>query len=68
MILAIEPMINLGTRYIFTDDDGWTIRTSDKKPSVHFEHNVCVKKGNPIILSDYLLIEQAERENANLSS
>lgn len=68
MILAIEPMINLGTRHVFTDQDGWTIRTTDGKPSVHFEHNVCVKKEQPIILSDYSIIELAEKNNSNLLS
>jgi len=44
MVLAIEPMINLGTREIYTAPDGWTIHTRDGKPSAHFEHDVCVKK------------------------
>lgn len=68
MILAIEPMINLGTRHIYTDKDGWTIRTIDGKPSVHFEHNVVVKKNSPIILSDFSIIEEAEKKNADLFS
>ncbi len=68
MVLAIEPMINLGTRRIYTDDDGWTIRTEDAQPSVHFEHDVCVKKGKPEILSDYTPIEVAEKANPNLNS
>jgi len=68
MVLAVEPMINLGSRHIYTDSDGWTIRTEDGQPSVHFEHNVCVKKGTPEILSDYSPIEKAEKANANLNS
>jgi methionyl aminopeptidase len=68
MVLAIEPMINLGTRHIYTMDDGWTIVTEDGKPSVHFEHNVCVRKGQPDILSDYTPIEIAEKANPNLNS
>jgi len=68
MVLAIEPMINLGTRHIYTADDGWTIVTEDGKPSVHFEHDVCVRKGRPDILSDYTPIEIAEKANANLNS
>jgi methionyl aminopeptidase len=68
MVLAIEPMINLGKRNIYTDDDGWTIRTQDGKVSVHFEHDVCVKKLKADILSDYTEIEKAETANINLNS
>ena len=66
LVLAIEPMINLGKRNVFTDDDGWTVRTKDGKPSVHFEHDVCVRKEKADILSNYSIIEQAEESNANL--
>lgn len=68
MVLAIEPMINLGTRRIYTADDGWTIVTEDGLPSVHFEHDVCVKKGKADILSNYANIEAAETANINLNS
>lgn len=67
LVLAIEPMINLGSKNVYTEHDGWTVRTSDKKPSVHFEHDVCVRKGQADILSDYSIIEAAERKNSNLS-
>src|SRR5688572_27715854 len=66
LVVAIEPMINMGKRNVYTEEDGWTVRTMDHKPSVHFEHNVCVKKGNADILSDYSIIEAAEKANANL--
>ncbi|HEY8388264.1 MAG TPA: type I methionyl aminopeptidase [Parasegetibacter sp.] len=66
LVLAIEPMINMGTREVFTDSDGWTVRTKDGKPSVHFEHDVCVRKGKADILSDYSIIEAAELANPNL--
>ncbi len=66
MVLAIEPMINLGKKDVFTDDDGWTIRTRDGKASAHFEHDVCVKRGKADILSDYSGIEEAERKNPEL--
>jgi methionyl aminopeptidase len=66
LVLAIEPMINMGKRDVYTEDDGWTVRTVDGKPSVHFEHNVCVKKGKADILSNYLPIEKAEESNPNL--
>ena len=66
MVLAIEPMINLGKKEVYTESDGWTVRTSDGKPSVHFEHDVCIKKGKADVLSDYRPIEEAERANENL--
>ncbi|MEI6946082.1 type I methionyl aminopeptidase [Paraflavisolibacter sp. H34] len=68
LVLAIEPMINLGTKDVFTEPDGWTVRTRDGKPSVHFEHDVCVMKGKADILSNYQPIEEAERANPNLYS
>src|SRR6201996_3339688 len=66
LVLAIEPMINLGRREVYTESDGWTVRTSDHQPSVHFEHDVCVKKGKADILSDYSIIEAAEKANPYL--
>ena len=66
LILAIEPMINLGKKEIFTESDGWTVRTADHSVSVHFEHDVCVAKNKADILSDYTEIEEAERNNPNL--
>jgi methionyl aminopeptidase len=68
LVLAIEPMINMGSKDVYTEDDGWTVRTKDGKPSVHFEHDVCVKRDKALILSDYSIIEKAERENTNLSA
>ena len=68
LVLAIEPMINLGTRKVYTEDDGWTVRTEDHKPSVHFEHDVCVKRGKADVLSNYAPIEAAEKANVNLFS
>lgn len=68
LVLAIEPMINLGTKDVFTENDGWTIRTEDGKASVHFEHDVCIKKGTALVLSDYAPIEAAEKANSNLNS
>ena len=64
-VLAIEPMINLGTKDVYTEDDGWTIRTTDNKCSVHFEHDVAVMKGKADILSDYSIIEAAENSNGS---
>ncbi|MNR04929.1 Methionine aminopeptidase 1 [compost metagenome] len=68
LVMAIEPMINMGTKDVFLDKDGWAIRTADGQPSVHFEHDVCVKKGQALILSDYSIIEAAEKANANLNT
>ena len=68
LVIAIEPMINLGRKEVYTDDDGWTVRTKDGKPSVHFEHDVCVMKNKADILSDYAPIEAAEKTNINLFS
>jgi len=68
LVLAIEPMITLGSREIYTDDDGWTVRTRDGKTAVHFEHDVCIKKNKAMILSDYGIIEKAEKANQNLNS
>jgi methionyl aminopeptidase len=68
IVIAIEPMINMGTKDVFTEEDGWTVRTRDGKPSVHFEHDVCVKRGKALILSDYSIIEAAEKANANLNT
>lgn len=66
MVLAIEPMINLGKKEVYTESDGWTVRTSDGKPSVHFEHDVCIQKGKADVLSNYTTIEAAEKQNPNL--
>jgi len=66
MVLAIEPMINMGTKDVFTESDRWTIRTRDGKPSVHFEHDVAVGKDRADILSDYAPIEKAEHKNPHL--
>jgi methionyl aminopeptidase len=58
MVIAIEPMINLGTKNITQDADGWTIRTSDRKPSAHFEHTVAVGREQANILSSFDMIEE----------
>jgi len=59
LVLAIEPMMNLGTKNIRQLSDGWTIVTADGKPSAHFEHNVAIVDGKPEILSTYAYIEEA---------
>jgi len=52
MVLAIEPMVNLGTYEVRVLKDGWTVITKDKSPSAHFEHSVAVTESGPLILSD----------------
>ncbi|MDH5382408.1 MAG: M24 family metallopeptidase, partial [Cyclobacteriaceae bacterium] len=58
MIIAIEPMINLGVRNVVQEADGWTIRTKDRKPSAHFEHTVAVFKDETMILTTHKYIEE----------
>jgi len=67
MVLAIEPMINMGVKEVFQDEDGWTIRTNDGKVSAHYEHDVCITGGDPDILSSFVEIEAAEKSNPNLT-
>lgn len=59
MVVAIEPMINLGTRKIRQLKDGWTILTADGKPSAHFEHDVAIVNGKPELLSTFNYIYEA---------
>jgi methionyl aminopeptidase len=57
MVIAIEPMINLGVKNVVQESDGWTIRTSDRKPSAHYEHTVAVGRDKADILSTFRYIE-----------
>ncbi len=59
MVVAIEPMINMGTRRIKQLKDGWTILTADGQPSAHFEHNVALIDGKPELLSTFQYIYDA---------
>lgn len=58
MVLAIEPMINLGGRHVMTMDDGWTVVTRDGKPSAHFEHTVLIGNGKSEILTEHNLKDE----------
>lgn len=58
MVIAIEPMINMGTKNVKYEKDGWTITTADGKPSAHYEHDVVVRKGKAEVLSSYAEIEE----------
>jgi methionyl aminopeptidase len=57
MVLAIEPMINFGKKQVVQEKDGWTIRTTDRKPSAHFEHTVVVRRGKADVLTTFEYIE-----------
>jgi methionyl aminopeptidase len=57
MVFAIEPMINMGTKNVVQEKDGWTIRTSDRKQSAHFEHTVAVHKDRTEVLTTHEYIE-----------
>lgn len=59
LVIAIEPMVNLGTRQIVQEKDGWTIRTKDKQPSAHFEHTIVVRKDKAEVLTSFEYIEKA---------
>lgn len=59
MVIAIEPMINMGTHRVKQLKDGWTIVTNDGKPSAHFEHDVAIVDGDPEILSTFDFVEDA---------
>lgn len=63
MVLAIEPMINLGGRRVVQESDGWTFRTADRKPSAHFEHDVVIRKGKAEILSTFDFIDEVLNSN-----
>jgi methionyl aminopeptidase len=59
LVIAIEPMINMGTRRVKQLSDGWTIITADRRPSAHFEHDVAIVNGAPDVLSTFKYVEEA---------
>ena len=63
LVIAIEPMINMGVKNVVHERDGWTVRTADNLPSAHFEHTVAIRKDKPDVLSSFELIEKALKEN-----
>ncbi len=63
LVIAIEPMINMGKKAIIQEKDGWTIRTADNLPSAHFEHTVAIGKNKADILSSFEYIEKALNKN-----
>lgn len=66
LVIAIEPMINMGVKEVWYDDDGWTVKTKDGLPAAHFEHTICIRRGKADILSSFDEIEAAEKANSNL--
>lgn len=58
MVIAIEPMITLGKRFVVQESDNWTIRTEDKSPAAHFEHTVLVTKSGFELLTTFEYIEE----------
>ncbi|MFC4871337.1 type I methionyl aminopeptidase [Negadavirga shengliensis] len=58
LVIAIEPMVNLGTRNVVQERDGWTIRTADRKPSAHYEHTVAIFKDKTEVLTTHRYIEE----------
>lgn len=66
LVIAIEPMINLGTKSVKQSKDGWTIVTKDGKPSAHYEHTVAITTEKTQVLSDHSLIEEAIKNNPEI--
>ncbi len=58
LVIAIEPMVNEGSRNIVQERDGWTIRTADRKPSAHYEHTVAIVEGKADVLTTFQYIEE----------
>ena len=68
MTIAIEPMVNQGKKEVYTNEDGWTIRTKDGKAAAHYEHSICIQKDKADLLSSFTAIEAAEKANSHLVS
>lgn len=67
LTIAIEPMVNLGSREVAMRKDGWTLVSRDMQVSAHYEHTIAVGKGAADVLSDHGLVETAIKNNVNLS-
>ena len=59
MVICIEPMITMGSKSVVFEEDGWTVRTRDRKPAAHYEFAVAIRKNGPDVLTDFGIIEQA---------
>ena len=62
MVICIEPMINMGSKAVVFERDGWTVRTRDRKPAAHYEFAVAIRKEGPDVLTDFSIIEQALKD------
>ena len=62
MVIAIEPMVNMGVKNVSQLDDGWTVVTRDEKPSAHFEHTIAIRNGKAEVLSTFSHIESVLKE------
>lgn len=67
LVIAIEPMINMGTHRVKQLSDGWSIVSQDRLPSAHFEHDVAIVNGQPDILSTFDFVDEALAKNPNAS-
>lgn len=68
MVLAVEPMINAGVKNVKTLQDGWTVVTTDRKVSAHYEHTIAITESEPEVLSSFEEILKAVAENINLKN
>ncbi len=68
LVIAIEPMINMGKKGVKQDKDGWTIKTKDNKPSAHYEHTVAITDEKTDILSDHSYILEAIKNNSEIKN
>ncbi len=66
MTIAIEPMVNMGTKRVRVLRDGWTIVTRDRKPSAHYEHSVVIRKKKAELLSNHEIVEESIKNNVNI--
>lgn len=66
LVIAIEPMVNMGRKEVSKHNDGWTIYTADGKTSAHYEHTVAIRRNGPDILSDHKIIEEAIKNNQEI--
>lgn len=64
MCICIEPMINMGSKNVAFEKDGWTVRTKDRKCSAHFEHCIAIRPEGPQILSSFEFLEEVLGNNA----
>jgi methionyl aminopeptidase len=67
LVIAIEPMINVGRKEVVQAKDGWTVNARDRKPSAHFEHTLVVRKDKADILSDHRVIEEEAKNNPEIT-